>query len=902
MFKRVLIANRGEIAIRIAKAAADLGVETVAVYPPVDARSLHTRMASEAREIGGHGDPVSAYLDIDALLEVAAETGCDAVHPGYGFLSESATFAQRCAENGIVFVGPPPAALALFGNKVEARALAESLNIPVVPGSHEALGSAEAALAAARDIGFPVMLKASAGGGGRGIRRVDGEDAMEEAFARCAGEAEAAFGDGTLFVEKLIDRPRHIEVQVLADSAGNAIHLFERDCSVQLRNQKVVEIAPAPHLEPGLRDRLLADAISLVKAAGYANAGTVEFLVAPESGEHYFIECNPRIQVEHTITEQVMGVDLVEAQLHVAAGASLADIGLGDQNALGIPRRFALQARVVAQSAGTLAAYKEPSGPGVRVDACGYPGYAPPPQFDPLLAKVVATSSLAGSFVSVVDRAARALEEFHIAGLATNLDQLCTILAHEAVRAGDARTTLLGEHPEILNAPSGNGAARALFEQHAPGGGGQAPAAGQPDPTSTRPSLEPKDGEQAVTCPMTSTVVDVQVEADTVVAAGDTIMVVSAMKMETVVTAPCAGIVTAVQQLAAGDALTAGETVATIAPQEGLARSSNDPEQATWAEVLSEVATLQRLAEERLAPGSEDPGVVRQRSRGKLTCRERIALLLDEGSFREVGSIAGFASYDDYGEIEAFTPANHVGGWGAIEGRTAVVCADDFTSRGGHADGAIGAKSGYLDRLSHRDEDSPSCPACWMGPPAGAAWQPWSRSRKSPSVKAAPRRAPVPSRRAGPAWPVAVALFCRAIWAATMYAEQLTTVPVVNVLLGSVVGIGAAKAVLGSLLLSWCGTSAQLFVAGSAGGFPRHGLRHHQGRPRRLAHPLHQRFGGQRGRNRSRSRGDGAAFSLLPAVQRLRGAAADCPRSGRSANPGGRGTVYADPAQAHDHV
>ena len=374
-----------------------------------------------------------------ALVAAARAGGCDCVHPGYGFLAENADFAEGCAAAGLVFVGPPPAALSLFGDKVRARRLAASLDIPVVPGSDGQVASADDAVALGRRLGYPVMLKAAAGGGGRGMRAVRSAEEMTEAFARCRSEAEAAFGDGAVFAEKLIERPRHIEVQVLADAGGAVVHLHERDCSVQLRNQKVIETAPAPGLDGDLRERLLADAVRLMEAAGYVNAGTVEFLVVPETGERFFIECNARIQVEHTVTEQVTGFDLVEAQFRIAAGAGLGDVGLGDQAEVGEPRGFAVQARVVARGAGTLSAYKEPSGPGVRVDGCGYVGYSPPPQFDPLLAKVTASSSSsfgrgAAAFSAAVDRARRAVSEFHVGGLATNLDQLQAILGHPAVR------------------------------------------------------------------------------------------------------------------------------------------------------------------------------------------------------------------------------------------------------------------------------------------------------------------------------------------------------------------------------------------------------------------------------------------------------------------------------------
>ncbi|NJN52453.1 MAG: ATP-grasp domain-containing protein [Gammaproteobacteria bacterium] len=443
---KVLIANRGEIAIRIAKAAAALGIESVAVYPAVDQLALHTRVTTSATEIAGVA--VDAYLNAAELIAAAQRTGCDSVHPGYGFVAENADFAAACQAAGLVFVGPPADVLRLFGNKVAARELAQSLGIPVVAGGTVVRAAEHLRQQAAR-VGYPVMLKAAAGGGGRGMRLIQHERDANDAFERCQSEALAAFGDGTLFLEKYVARPRHIEVQILADSTGDTVHLFERDCSVQLRNQKVVEIAPAPNLDAGVRAQLMGAAIRLAKAANYVNAGTVEFLVNPETNEYFFIECNPRIQVEHTVTELVTGIDLVESQFQIAGGASLAALGLNHREAIAAPQGYAVQCRVVA-GAGVISAYKEPSGPGVRVDGCGYAGYAPPPQFDPLLAKVIGRSNSSRSFVSAVDRTLAALNEFHIAGLPNNLIQLRQILANETFRSGDARTTLLSEKPALL--------------------------------------------------------------------------------------------------------------------------------------------------------------------------------------------------------------------------------------------------------------------------------------------------------------------------------------------------------------------------------------------------------------------------------------------------------------------
>ena len=331
--RRVLIANRGEIAIRIAAAADAVGIESVAVSPPADERSLHTRVTTMRRPIGTDTrDPIAAYLDGEALIAAAVDAGCDCIHPGYGFLAEQAAFAERCAAAGLTFVGPSPKTLALFGDKVAARALARSLGIPIVGGSDGAVDSAAEAGGVAAEVGYPVILKAAAGGGGRGMRVVDRAADMAEAFDRCRSEATAAFGRGELFVERLIDRPRHVEVQVLADRHGNLVHLHDRDCSVQLRHQKVIEIAPAPALPADLRQRMFDHALDLAQASGYVNAGTVEFLVSPERDDSAFIECNARIQVEHTVTEQVTGVDLVAAQFRIAGGATLAELGIGGQH------------------------------------------------------------------------------------------------------------------------------------------------------------------------------------------------------------------------------------------------------------------------------------------------------------------------------------------------------------------------------------------------------------------------------------------------------------------------------------------------------------------------------------------------------------------------------------------
>lgn len=799
VFTKVLIANRGEIAIRIARAAQALGIHSVSIYAKEDELSLHTRHTDQRIQLDQNTDPVAAYLNIDNIMQIAMDNSCDAIHPGYGFLSENAELASACEAAGIIFVGPAADTLKLFGNKVEARKLAASIGIPVVPGT--AIANPEQAKQFADNNGFPVMVKAVAGGGGRGMRAVYSQDELDDAFLRCQSEAEAAFADGALLIEKLIEQPRHIEVQILADANGEVVHLFERDCSIQQRNQKVMEIAPAPNLAHSLRSKILDAAVQLIKSSGYKNAGTVEFLITPETNEYFFIECNPRIQVEHTVTEQVTGIELVEAQFLIAAGASLQDLQLTDITA---PRGFSIQARIVVQSTGTITAYKEPSGPGIRVDSTGYAGYSPPPQFDPLLGKLICT---APSYGMALQKTRKALEEFHIQGVSTNLAQLRAITENKTVKAADARTTLLADASSDLKPTTQISEPLLLLQQ-------QARTLGTSHTSNsltpyTNAGLTVAEDQRPVECPMSGSIIEITVSLEDQVKAGDTLLVISAMKMETVVTAPCSGNIVAIGNLGIGVGVTAGEVVLAIEPSatdESIAFETDN----SWIPVLEEVATLRALAEKRLTAGSQDPGVVRQRSRGKLTCRERIELLLDDDSFREVGSVAGFASYDDQGEINAFTPANHVGGWGEIENRTTIVCADDFTSRGGHADGAIGAKSLYLDRLS-MELRVPSVRLLDGSSGGGSVAAMVPQQKKDGDSDARESTGAIKAGR--PRVAGSGGSFLPGHLGSNPYTKQLNTVPVVNMLLGSVVGIGAAKAVLGHFSIM-VRDIAQLFVAG----------------------------------------------------------------------------------------
>ncbi len=465
--RKLLIANRGEIAIRAARAARELGVTSVAIYSAEDRSTLHRLIADEAYQIGEAGHPVRTYLDIPLLIEIAQRSGADAVYPGYGFLSESAVFAQAVIDAGLTWVGPTPETLVLTGDKVRGRASAVRAGVPVL-GASGAVASVEEALSEAERIGFPVFVKASGGGGGRGLRRVETADELLRMFDVAKREAAAAFGDDSLFVEQAVVRPRHVEVQILADSYGEVVHLYERDCSVQRRHQKVVEIAPAPGLPRELISRLCEDAVRFAREVNYSAAGTVEFLVwtdpekrAPSHAAGYgyaFIEMNPRIQVEHTVTEEVTGVDLVLSQLRIARGESLSDLGIAQENI--VVQRSAIQCRLTTEdpaddfrpATGTIMVYRSPGGPGVRLDGATYAGAEVTPFYDSLLVKLT-TSGV--DFTSAARRARRALSEFQVRGVATNLNFLRALLNSPDFLAGDLTTAFLDEHPDLVSAQPG---------------------------------------------------------------------------------------------------------------------------------------------------------------------------------------------------------------------------------------------------------------------------------------------------------------------------------------------------------------------------------------------------------------------------------------------------------------
>ena len=453
MFRKILVANRGEIAVRAFRAATELGIGTVAVFPFEDRFAEYRLKADESYQIGEVGHPVRAYLDVEGIIHAALEAGADAIYPGYGFLSENPDLAQACEDNGITFVGPPHTVLELTGDKAAAIAAAHAAGLPTLRGS-EPSDDPEVLIAAAREFDFPVFVKAVSGGGGRGMRRVETSDALPAAITQAMREAQAAFGDSRMYLEQAVLGPRHIEVQILADTHGDVIHLFERDCSVQRRHQKVVELAPAPNLDPALRDAMCADAVKFARSIHYCNAGTVEFLLGAD-GRYVFIEMNPRIQVEHTVTEEVTDVDLVSSQLRIAAGESLADLGL-TQDSIQV-RGQAMQCRVTTEDpsngfrpdTGRLSVYRTPGGAGVRLDGgVVFAGAEVSAHFDSMLVKLTCRGS---DLPTAARRAYRALTEFRIRGVSTNIPFLEAVITDPDFLAGRATTSFIEERPQLMN-------------------------------------------------------------------------------------------------------------------------------------------------------------------------------------------------------------------------------------------------------------------------------------------------------------------------------------------------------------------------------------------------------------------------------------------------------------------
>jgi acetyl/propionyl-CoA carboxylase alpha subunit len=731
MAKRLLVANRGEIAVRILRTAAEMGIATVAVFSEDDAEALHTRVADEARPLRGEGAP--AYLDGEQIVAVAREADCDAIHPGYGFLSENAGFARLCREAGITFVGPRVEMLELFGDKLRAREAAARVGVPVLPGTTERTSLEEAlAFFQSLDDGDAMIIKAVAGGGGRGMRVVERIDQLDDAFARAQSEAKAAFGDGDVYVERLVRTARHIEVQIAGDGTGAVSQLGERDCSIQRRHQKLVEIAPAPFLPDGLRGRIAAAALQVAREVRYDNLGTFEFLVdatrLSDDSQFAFIEANARLQVEHTVTEEVTGLDLVRLQLELARGATLADLGL-HQEQVPAPRGFAIQVRVNMEtmtakgvtlpSGGTLTAFNPPGGPGVRVDTFGYAGYRTSPRFDSLLAKVIAYTSRP-SFEDAVTRCERALSEFRIEGLSTNIPFLESLLRLPDFREGRLATRFIDDHQRALiegtsatpprrfavsppaapvavasSAPARAGAridavdplavlaygkeARPALAQRTNGVDGSAGRGPTPDRAVV------PDGNVAVAAPLQGTIVAVEVRAGDTVRAGQTVVIMEAMKMEHEIKATTGGVVRRIA-VAPGDTLYQGHALLFIEPGDAQDSQAVAEESVDLDAIRPD---LQEVLDRRFVTRDEGRprAVARRHDSGHQTARENIAQLFDPGSFLEYGPlvVANRHSRMSMEELIARTPADGmIVGVGTVNGelfeepasRVGLICYD----------------------------------------------------------------------------------------------------------------------------------------------------------------------------------------------------------------------------------
>ena len=670
----LLIANRGEIAIRVTRAAAELGIHTVAVFSEDDADSLHTRKTDEARPLQGKG--AAAYLDAEQIIRVAMQSGCDALHPGYGFLAENAGFARRCAEEGLTFVGPRAETLELYGNKTQARLLAEEHDVPVLAGT-----ARPTSLPEARDFltslgGGAAMIKAVRGGGGRGMRAVSRVEEIDDAFARCESEAMAAFGTGDLYLEQLVPRARHIEVQILGDGSGAVTHLGERECSIQRRHQKLVEIAPAPNLPPGLRARLTNSAVQLAQATRYDNVGTFEFLVDATSldddSSFAFIEANARLQVEHTVTEEVTGLDIVQLQIQLAAGRSLTDLGLQQTN-VPPPRGYAIQVRVNMETmsadgstlpaGGVLTAFEAPSGPGVRTDSFGYAGYRTSPSFDSLLAKVIGHSP-SPRFADAITRTYRALCEFRVEGVPTNIPFLQSLLQHPDFQASQIYTRFVDNHaaelvaaetdahPKLffrpaaaVAAPSAQALAGIKVDSVDPlavlDHGKDADAAALPPAVqAAAPSVTKMSGPEntvPVQAPIQGTIVSVLVQQGDLVRVGQQLLVMEAMKMEHVIRVEVSGIVRLIG-VQPGDTVFEGHPLAFVEEAEVAAAETEADDEIDLDFIRPDLAEIHERHKVTLDKARPD-AVERRRKTKQRTARENIDDLCDPGSFMEHGQL-----------------------------------------------------------------------------------------------------------------------------------------------------------------------------------------------------------------------------------------------------------------------
>ncbi|MDE2428977.1 MAG: carbamoyl-phosphate synthase large subunit [Burkholderiales bacterium] len=632
MFKKILIANRGEIAVRIARAAHDLGVETVAVYAADDADALHVRQAKQARALNGSG--AAAYLDGAHMLRIAKEAGCDAIHPGYGFLSERADFATACRAAGIGFIGPDSAHLQLFGDKAKARELAQQCAVPLVPGTGAASLAQAKEFFATQEQG--VVIKAIGGGGGRGMRVVQDEDELDAAYARCVSEARAAFGVDGVYLERLIARARHIEIQIVGDGQ-RVMALGERECTLQRRFQKLIEIAPSPSLSAPLRQQITQAALRMAQQVGYRNLGTFEFLVDEQSADlpFVFIEANPRLQVEHTVTEEVFGIDLVQLQIRLAAGASLSDCGL-DADAPPAPLGYAMQLRINAETldaqgnampaSGRLQAFSLASGPGIRVDTHAYPGYAPSPHYDTLLGKLI-VSIRQNDFAALSRRAQRALAECRIDGIACNLGILHALLDREEFVPHRVDTRFVERHlSELLQAAETFQAAADDSEEKSV------------LPERVIPEESAPDRGVAVRSGMPARLVQICVQAGDNVVAGAPLAIIEAMKMEHVIEAPSA---CSILEIRADlhQFVSAGQILLVVEELDDAGLVAIEAQAADPDHVRPDLQKLyDRLA---LTLDANRPAAIEKRhAQGGRTARENIADLCDADSFIEYGALA----------------------------------------------------------------------------------------------------------------------------------------------------------------------------------------------------------------------------------------------------------------------
>ncbi|WBU52977.1 carboxyl transferase domain-containing protein [Paracoccus sp. SCSIO 75233] len=632
--KSLLIANRGEIAIRIARAAAELGIETIGIAPRDDGASLHLSHVDRFRTLEGVG--AKAYLDLDTIMAIVAEEGCDAVHPGYGFLSENAEFARRCEDAGVRFVGPDSEVLSELGDKAAARTLALSHSVPLLEGTDAGITEADAAaFMASLGDDASIMIKAVSGGGGRGMRVVRTRDDLPQAYAICRSEALAAFGDDAVYAERFVPRARHVEVQILGDNRGGLCHLWDRECSLQRRHQKVIEIAPCVGLPITTRQAMIDAALKMAGAVDYRSLGTFEFLVdadAPGSDAFWFMEANPRIQVEHTVTEEATGIDIVQAQLAIAGGATLSDLGLNDS--LPEPAFTAIQARVTMErieadgslkpAAGKLSVFEPPTGPGVRTDSFAYAGYHTSTAYDPLLAKVI-VKTRGHDFGRAVGKLDRALSEMQIQGVDTNLEFLRRLLAHPQVVEGSFYTRFIEDHAvDLLNA--------GLAAKRHPAAEVETGAHASSD--SDAPSLG--SGEIAVAAPMQGMVITVSVKPGDEVVPGQELGLVEAMKMQMAITAPQSGQITFA--IAEGSQTEAGGVLFHIAADqkaEALRKAAEAPDPDHIRPELEELQARRAT----LLDDARPEAVAKRHGLGKRTIRENLAEFFDETRYDEYGSL-----------------------------------------------------------------------------------------------------------------------------------------------------------------------------------------------------------------------------------------------------------------------